>query len=162
MKNWFLPKYQRNYFWISAMKFFVASCGLPGSFLGLIINIINKEAYRNLSKASRKKLPATKGRNPEIISLVFWEKLIFHKDIMKSTDLQRQFMHEFYMNFRSEWSHVLKVTSYILTSISDEFENKLGNNRSHKIISIVIKVLDISVFPIDYCLHKLNDCSIHC
>ena len=26
------------------------------------------------------------GRNPEIILLVFWEKLIFHKDIMKLTD----------------------------------------------------------------------------
>ena len=61
---------------------------------------------------------------------------------------------------------MLKVTSYILTSISDEFENKcaklLGNNKSHKIISIVIKVLDISVFSIDYCQRKLNDCSIHC
>ena len=28
-------KYQRNYFWISALKFFVPSWGLPGSFLGL-------------------------------------------------------------------------------------------------------------------------------
>ena len=28
-------KYQRNYFWISALKFFVPSWGLPGSFWGL-------------------------------------------------------------------------------------------------------------------------------
>ena len=27
-------KYQRKYFWISALKFFVAFWGLPGSFLG--------------------------------------------------------------------------------------------------------------------------------
>ena len=27
------------------------------------------------------------GRNPEIISLVFWKKLSFHKDILKLTDL---------------------------------------------------------------------------
>ena len=26
-------------------------------------------------------------KNPEIISLLFWDKLVFHKDIMKSTDL---------------------------------------------------------------------------
>ena len=28
-------KYQRNYFWISALIFFVPSWGLPGSFWGL-------------------------------------------------------------------------------------------------------------------------------
>ena len=32
MKNQFHTKYQRKYFWISALKFFVASWGLPGSF----------------------------------------------------------------------------------------------------------------------------------
>ena len=52
---------------ISALKFFVASWGLLGSFLGLprdlISNIINKEAYRK-----PKKLPGSyknfQGRNP--------------------------------------------------------------------------------------------------
>ena len=66
MKNQFHPKYQQKYFWISALKFFVASWGLPGRFLGLISNIINKEAYRKLNKASRKKLPATKNFRAEI------------------------------------------------------------------------------------------------
>ena len=47
---------------------------------------VNKEAYRKPPKASRK-LQKFQGRNPEIISLLFWDKLIFHKDIIKSTDL---------------------------------------------------------------------------
>jgi hypothetical protein len=33
-------KYQRNYFWISALKFFVPSWGLPGSFLGLPLGFL--------------------------------------------------------------------------------------------------------------------------
>ena len=33
-------KYQRNYFWISALNFFVASWGLPGSFLGLPVGFL--------------------------------------------------------------------------------------------------------------------------
>ena len=33
-------KYQRNYFWISALKFFVSSWGLPGSFLGLPVGFL--------------------------------------------------------------------------------------------------------------------------
>ena len=56
---------------ISALKFFVASWGLPGSFLGLpgdlVSNIINKETYRKLQKASRKPEGSNKkfqGRNP--------------------------------------------------------------------------------------------------
>jgi hypothetical protein len=36
MKNQFHPKYQRKYFWNSALKFFVVSWGLPGSFLGFL------------------------------------------------------------------------------------------------------------------------------
>ena len=31
-ENQFHPKYQQKHFWISALKFFVASWGLPGSF----------------------------------------------------------------------------------------------------------------------------------
>ena len=61
--------------------------GLPGD---LVSNIINKEAYRKPQK-----LPGSppgrykkyQGRNPEIISLVFWKKLSFDKDIIKLTDL---------------------------------------------------------------------------
>ena len=33
-------KNQRNYFWISALKFFVPSLGLPGSFLGLPVGFL--------------------------------------------------------------------------------------------------------------------------
>ena len=53
-------KYQQNYCWISALKFFEPFCGLPGSFLGscpgdLIFNIINKEAPRKVQKISGQK-----------------------------------------------------------------------------------------------------------
>jgi hypothetical protein len=47
---------------------------LPGD---LVSNIINKEAYRKPQKASRKppgRYKKFQGRNPEIISLVFWKK----------------------------------------------------------------------------------------
>ena len=36
MKNQFHPKHQRDYFWISALIFFVASWGLPERFLGFL------------------------------------------------------------------------------------------------------------------------------
>ena len=42
MKNQFHPKYQQKYFWNSALKYFVASWGLPGD---LVNNITNKEGY---------------------------------------------------------------------------------------------------------------------
>ena len=49
---------------ISALKFFVASWGLPGSFLGLprdlVSNIINKEAYRKPQRSYKN----FQGRNP--------------------------------------------------------------------------------------------------
>ena len=83
MKNQFHRKYQQKYFWNSALKFFVASWGLPGD---LVSNIINKESYWK-----PKKLPESykkfQGWNPEIFSLVFWIKQIFHKAISKWTDL---------------------------------------------------------------------------
>jgi hypothetical protein len=56
----------------------------------LVSNIRNKEAYRKPQKASRKppgRYKKFQGRNPEIISLVFWKNLSFHKDIIKLTDL---------------------------------------------------------------------------
>ena len=64
-------------------SFLGASWKLFGLPWDLISNIMNKEAYRK-PQGSYKKV---QGRNPEIISLVFWEKLIFHKDIIKLTDL---------------------------------------------------------------------------
>jgi hypothetical protein len=80
--------------WISSLNFFCSFLGafwklfeLPGD---LVSNIINKEAYRKSQKASRKppgRYKKLQGRNPEIISLVFWKKLSFHKDIIKLTDL---------------------------------------------------------------------------
>jgi hypothetical protein len=60
---------------------------LPGD---LVSNILNKKAYRKPQKASRKpsgRYKKIQGRNPEIISLVSWKKLSFHKDIIKLTDL---------------------------------------------------------------------------
>ena len=70
-------------------SFLGASWKLFGLPWDLISNIINKEAYRKPKKASRKPPGSYKkfqGRNPEIILLVFWDKLIFHKDIIESTD----------------------------------------------------------------------------
>ena len=94
MKNQFHPKYQRKYFWSSALKFFVAFWGLPGSFLGfqqpsLFMILLTKSpgSPKSFQEAPRK-LQKFQGRNPEIFSLVSWMKLIFHKDILKLTYLQ--------------------------------------------------------------------------
>ena len=57
MKNQFHPKYQRKYFWNSALKFFVASWGLPGD---LVSNIINKEGYWKPKKLPGSPQKATK------------------------------------------------------------------------------------------------------
>ena len=61
----------KNIVRISALKFLVASWGPPESFLGLsgdlVSNIINKEAYKNPKKTSRKPQGSYKkfqGRNP--------------------------------------------------------------------------------------------------
>ena len=79
---------------ISALNVFVASWGLPWSFLGLfwnlLGNIINKKAYRKPQKASRKPQEATKNFRAEILtifSLLFWSKRWHQKDISKLTDL---------------------------------------------------------------------------
>ena len=69
------PEFFCSFLWAS-WKLFV----LLGD---LVSNIINKEAYRN-PQGSYKKF---QGRNLEIISLVFWMKLSFHKVIIKLTDL---------------------------------------------------------------------------
>jgi hypothetical protein len=81
MKLSFLPKYPRNYFLDFCPEFFCSLLGaswklkeLPSD---LVCNISNKEAYRKPQKASRKppgRYKKFQGRNPEIISWVFWEK----------------------------------------------------------------------------------------
>ena len=56
--------------------------------------------------------------------------------------------------------------SYYAPTFSDEFEMEctklLSNNKTHKIILIVIPDQISPFFMIDYCLSKLNDCSTHC
>ena len=73
MINQFHPKYQKKYFWISALKLFVASWRLPGSFLGipgdLVSNIIDKEAYRKPRKAFKNPREALKTFNGEILKI---------------------------------------------------------------------------------------------
>ena len=77
--------------------------GLPGD---IVSNIIHKEAYRKPQKASRKPQGSYKkfqGRNPEIISLVFWKKFSDQKDILKLTDLYLLNFQEWFL-FKSEIS----------------------------------------------------------
>ena len=87
--------------------FLGASWKLFGLPVELVYNIINKEAIRKPQKAARKppgRYKKIQGRNPEIISLVFWKKLSFHKDIIKLTDLQ----------------HYRPTTYYLLTQSRNE------------------------------------------
>ena len=79
-------RFDQNIVRISALKFFVASWGLPGSFLGLpgdlVSNIINKEAYRKPPKACRKPLGSYtnfQGRNPYNIFVAFLVETITPK-----------------------------------------------------------------------------------
>ena len=69
MKNQFHPKYQKNYFWITALKFFVASWGLPGD---LVSNIINKEGYWKPKKLPGSPQKATKNFRAEIQKYFRW------------------------------------------------------------------------------------------
>ena len=84
----------KNIVRISALKFFVASWGLPGSFLGLsgnlVNNIINKEAYWKPQKDSRKPQGSYKnfqGRNPYNIFDAILENGCPHKSILSLADL---------------------------------------------------------------------------
>ena len=80
-----------NIFRISALKVFISSLALPENFLGfpvafLINNDITQKVPKKPQKTSRKppgRYKKFQGRNPEIISLIFLEKLIIHKDIYK-------------------------------------------------------------------------------
>ena len=76
---------------ISALKLFVASWGLPGSFFGLpwdlVSNIINKEAYRiEAQKASRKPQGSYK-RFPDNNFVAILVQTMTPKNISKLTDL---------------------------------------------------------------------------
>jgi hypothetical protein len=80
MKTSIFRNSNENIVRISALKFFVASWALPGSFLGLsgdlVINIINKKAYRKPQRASRKPQGSYKnflGRNPNNIFVAILE-----------------------------------------------------------------------------------------
>ena len=67
-----------------ALKVYIASMGLSGSFLGppgdLVSNIIKKEVYREAQKASRKAQVSYKnfqGKILQIIGFVFWKIDVF-------------------------------------------------------------------------------------
>ena len=72
---------------ISALIFFVASWGLPGSFLGLpgdlVNNMINKEAYRKPPRSYKK----FQGRSSYNIFVAILENRCLHKFILRFTDL---------------------------------------------------------------------------
>ena len=69
MKNQFHPKYQQKYFWNSALKYFVASWGLPGD---LVNNITNKEGYWKPKKIPGSPQKATKNFRAEIQKYFCW------------------------------------------------------------------------------------------
>ena len=72
MKNQFHPKYQRKYFWNSALKFLVASWklfGLPGD---LVSNIINKEGYWKPKKLPGSPQKGTKNFRAKIQKYFGW------------------------------------------------------------------------------------------
>ena len=94
MKTSIFQNSNENIVKIFALKFFVASWGLPGSFLGLpgdlVSNMINKEAYRKPKKDSRKPQGSYKnflGRNPCNIFVAILENRCPRKFILSLTDL---------------------------------------------------------------------------
>jgi hypothetical protein len=75
MKTSIFKNSNKNIVRISALKYFVASWGLPGRLLGvsgdLVCNIINKEANRKPTR-SPKKLPGSyKTFRAEILTIFF-------------------------------------------------------------------------------------------
>ena len=72
MKNQLHLKYQRKYFWTSALKFSVASgklFGLPGD---LVSNVINEEGYWKPKKLPGSPQKATKNFRAEIQKYFRW------------------------------------------------------------------------------------------
>ena len=94
-------------------EIFVASWGLPGSFLSflgdLVSNIINNEAYRKLQKISGQK----SGNNfIGILEEVFGPKGRFHESFIKMLlPLERYEEYTFRMDFRSANSKSIKKDS---------------------------------------------------
>ena len=88
------PKKPTKNFWISALKFFVASLGLPGSFWGLPVGFLMYDITYYVPRKP-KKLPESpqvatnkiSGQKSGNFSLFFWEKFSNQKDILKLTDL---------------------------------------------------------------------------
>ena len=71
-----LPKNQRNYFWISALKFFCSFLGASWKLFGLlgdlVSNIINKEGYWKPKKLPGSPQKATKKFRAEIQKYFRW------------------------------------------------------------------------------------------
>ena len=85
----FDQKTNKNIVSISALKVFIASLELPGSFFELPVALLINDITN--SPGSPQKLPespqeATKNFRAEI-SLAFWKKFLDQKDILKLTDL---------------------------------------------------------------------------
>ena len=103
MKNQCHPKYQRNYFWISDLNFFVASWGLSGSFLGFlgtwyVICIITRN---HTLTGSPKKLPGSPQEGSKISGQKFRNNLVGILEetiILKITDLQYDVVNLDYTN----------------------------------------------------------------
>ena len=90
MKKLVCPKIATKLFLDFCPDFFLAFWGLPGSFFGLPVGFLFHDITKEAQKGSRKPPRSCKkfqGKNPEIISLLFWDKLIFHKDIKALSDL---------------------------------------------------------------------------
>ena len=94
MKTSIFQNSNKNIVRISSLKVFIASLGLPGSILGLSLDLVGRKptgSPKSFQKAPRKVQKfqlQIQGRNPmEIISFVFWKKLSFHKDIIELNDL---------------------------------------------------------------------------
>ena len=84
MKTSIFQNSNKNIVRISALKFLVASCGLPGSFWGLlgdlVSNMINKKAYRKPKKDKGSPNEAMKTFRAEILTkftLIFWKIDVF-------------------------------------------------------------------------------------
>jgi len=78
----FDQKSNENILRISALKVFIASLGLSVGFLINHMYLLSKP-----KKLSGSPQEAIKHFRAEIFLLLFWDKLIFHKDIIKLSDL---------------------------------------------------------------------------
>ena len=96
---------------------------------------MNTEAYRTGSrkpkKASRKPPGSYKkfqGRNPEIISLLFWDKLIFHKDITFTISMQCLGLYNIQFTFQQQNYSANCSDIDIILNIYSYFSDASGGN----------------------------------